>query len=41
MISRETKASGLLCQLSRAQPMTAAGLVSEAHLQLGSHVECL
>ena len=37
MISRETRASGLLRQLSRARPMTAAGLVSETHMQLGSH----
>ena len=38
MISRETRASGLLRQLSRARPMTAADLlvVSEAHMQLGS-----
>ena len=33
MISRETRASGLLRQLSRARPMTTADLVvvSEAH----------
>ena len=37
MISRETRASGLLRQLSRAWPMTTAGLVSETHMQLGSH----
>ena len=39
MISRETRASSLLRQLSRARPMTAADLVvvSEAHMQLGSH----
>ena len=39
MISRETRESGLLRQLSRARPMTAADLVvvSEAHMQLGSH----
>ena len=39
MISRKTRASGLLCQLSRALPMTTADLVvvSEAHMQLGSH----
>ena len=34
MISRETRANGLLRQLSHAQPMTAAGLVSETHMQL-------
>ena len=39
MISRETRASGLLRQLSRARPMTPADLVvvSEAHMQLSSH----
>ena len=39
MISHETRASGLLGQLSRARPMTAADLVvvAKAHLQLGSH----
>ena len=37
MISRETRARGLLRQLSRARPMTAAGLVSDTHMQLGSH----
>ena len=39
MISCETRASGLLRQLSRARPMTAAHLVvvSKAHMQLGSH----
>ena len=38
MISSETKASGLLSQLSRARPMTAADLVvvSEVHMLLGS-----
>ena len=33
MICRETRASGLL----RARLMTAAGLVSETHMQLGCH----
>ena len=37
MISRKTKATVLLRQLSRARPMTAAGLVFETHMQLGSH----
>ena len=37
MISCQTRASGLLRLLSRARPMTAAGLVSETHMQLGSH----
>ena len=34
MISRETRVSALLRQLSRARPMTATGLVSETHMQL-------
>ena len=37
MISRETRASGLLRLLSSARRMTAGGLVSETHMQLGSH----
>ena len=37
MISRETRASGLLRQLSRVRRMTATGLVSETHMLLGSH----
>ena len=37
MISRETRASGLLRQLSRARRMTATGIVSETHMLLGNH----
>ena len=34
MFSSETRASALLRQLSRARPMTAAGLETETHMQL-------
>ena len=37
MISRETRAGGLLRQLSRVRRMTGTGLVSETHMLLGSH----
>ena len=42
MISRETRASGLLRQLSRARPMTAADLVvvSKAHAARQSQHTC-